>query len=97
MFATPAIASLHQDENCSKSWTGDFLSPEAPTHGELKRDILGARQKIIFVEGTASSLDGPLYILLFPQVSVIPKDSCRDVGQTVRSLRDAEEMHFDWR
>ena len=60
----------------------------------MKRDILGARQKIIFVEGTASSLDGPLYSLLFPQVSVISKDSCRDVEQTVRSLREAEEMHW---
>ena len=91
---TLLLRSCEYEDSQAKSWKGDFLSPEAPIDDELKRDILGARQKIIFVEGTASSLDGPLYSLLFPQVSVIPKASCRDVEQTVRSLRKAEEMHW---
>ena len=56
--------------------------------------LLGSRRKIIFVEGTARSLDAPLYSLLFPQVSVIPKDNCRDVEYAVRGLRSAEGMHW---
>ena len=91
---TLLLRSCEYENSQAKSWTGDFLSPEARIDDELKRDILGARQKIIFVEGAASSLDGPLYSLLFPQVSVISKASCRDVEQTVRSLREAEEMHW---
>ena len=91
---TLLLRSCEYEGSQTKSWTGDFLLPEAPIDDELKREILGARQKIVFVEGTANSLDGPLYSLLFPQVSVISKDSCRDVEQTVRSLREAEEMHW---
>ena len=70
------------------------MPPEASIDDELKRDILGARQRIVFVEGTAKSLDVPLYSLLFPQVSVIPKSSCRDVEHTVRGLREATAMHW---
>ena len=77
------------------SWTGDFLAPDAPIDDALKRDILGARKKIIFVEGTSGkSLDVPLYSLLFPQASVIPKSSCRDVEHAVCGLREAPEMHW---
>ena len=76
------------------AWKADFLPPNAPIDDELKRDILGARRKIIFVEGTERSLDAQLYSLLFPQVSVIPKASCRDVEHAVRGLRGAEGMHW---
>ncbi|HRE60834.1 MAG TPA: AAA family ATPase [Micropepsaceae bacterium] len=75
-------------------WKADFLAPNAPIDDELKRDILGARHRIIFVEGTEKSLDAPLYSLLFPQVSVIPKDNCRDVEHAIRGLREAEGMHW---
>jgi hypothetical protein len=49
---------------------------------------------MIFVEGTAQSLDAPLYSLLFPQVSVVPKDGCRDVEHAVRGLRGAGDIHW---
>ena len=79
----------------AKSWTGDLLTPGTPIDDELKRDILGARQRIIFVEGIeGKSLDSPLYSLLFPQVSVIAKSSCLDVEHTVRRLKETEAMHW---
>ncbi|MEL6660944.1 MAG: hypothetical protein AAFR36_31115, partial [Bacteroidota bacterium] len=62
--------------------------------GQLKRDILGSRRKMIFVEGTAQSLDVPLYSLLFPGVSVTPKQGCRDVEQAVRGLRAVADAHW---
>jgi ABC-type cobalamin/Fe3+-siderophores transport system ATPase subunit len=77
-----------------KAWTVDLLEPGAPIDEALKSDLLGSRRKIIFVEGTAKSLDAPLYSLLFPQVSVVPKDGCRDVEHAVRGLRSAEGMHW---
>ncbi len=83
----------YQDSNPT-AWKADFLPSNAPIDDELKRDILGARYRIIFVEGTERSLDAPLYSLLFPQVSVIPKASCRDVEHAVRGLREAEGMHW---
>ena len=60
----------------------------------LKRDILGSREKIIFVEGTTASLDAPMYSILFPNVSIIPKDSCVDVERAVKSLRDNTNLHW---
>jgi hypothetical protein len=60
----------------------------------LKGDILGSRRKMIFVEGTAQSLDVPLYSLLFPHVSVISKEGCRDVEHAVRGLRGVGDIHW---
>ena len=60
----------------------------------LKADLLGARRKIIFVEGKASSLDAPLYSLLFPGVSVLPKESCKDVEHAVQGLRGVTGLHW---
>ena len=91
---TLLVRSCEYESSRPRSWTCDLLPPEASIDDELKRDILGARQRIVFVEGTAKSLDVPLYSLLFPQVSVIPKSSCRDVEHAVRGLREAAKMHW---
>ena len=61
---------------------------------DLKTDILGSRSKIVFVEGTKQSLDAPLYSLLFPQVSIVPKEGCRDVEHAVKGLRTADGLHW---
>ena len=61
----------------------------------MKGDILGSRRKIVFVEGTAQSLDAPLYSLLFPQISIVPKKGgCREVEYAVRGLRGAGDIHW---
>jgi ABC-type cobalamin/Fe3+-siderophores transport system ATPase subunit len=76
------------------SWTVDTLEPGAAIDDTLKTDILGSRKKIMFVEGKAQSLDMPLYSLLFPQLSVVPKGSCREVEQAVRGLKGADGIHW---
>jgi hypothetical protein len=93
---TLLLRSCKYEGSRPRAWKADFLSPDVTIDDELKRDILGARHKIIFVEGTHNSLDAPIYSLLFPQVSVIPKASCRDVqnANAVRGLREATEMHW---
>jgi ABC-type cobalamin/Fe3+-siderophores transport system ATPase subunit len=77
-----------------QSWTVDMLGPEAQIDEDLKRHLLGSRRKLIFVEGTPHSLDAALYSLLFPLVSIIPKENCRDVEHAVRGLRSAENVHW---
>lgn len=77
------------------AWDADLLASDALIDDEVKRDVLGARRKLLFVEGNdRSSLDKPLYSLVFPQVSVIPKRSCRDVEHAVSGIRDAEGLHW---
>ena len=75
-------------------WNADILDKGSGVDDELKRDILGSREKIIFVEGTPQSLDAPLYSLLFPQTSIIPKGNCRSVERAVRELREAADLHW---
>jgi hypothetical protein len=75
-------------------WDADLLEASNDIDEELKRDVLGSRRKLLFVEGVETSLDTPLYSLLFPQVSVIPKASCRDVEHAVTSLRAAHNLHW---
>ena len=75
-------------------WNADVLDKGSSVDDELKCDILGSREKIIFVEGTSQSLDAPLYSLLFPQTSIIPKENCRSVERAVRGLRDAADLHW---
>jgi hypothetical protein len=70
------------------------VAPGVAIDDNLKRDLLGARRKMLFVEGTAQSLDTPLYSLLFPEVSVIPKEGCREVEHAVKGLRGAPDMHW---
>jgi ABC-type Mn2+/Zn2+ transport system ATPase subunit len=76
------------------SWDADLVLPETEIDDDLKKDILGARRKLLFIEGTERSLDKPLYSLVFPNVSVVAKSSCRDVEHAVSSIRDASDFHW---
>lgn len=76
------------------SWEIDLIASSADLDEDFRRDLLGARSKVLFVEGTEESLDKPLYSLIFPGVSVVPKASCRDVEHVVSAIRDASELHW---
>ena len=76
------------------SWDADELLASAPVDDSLKRDLIGSRRKIIFVEGTERSLDKSLYSLVFPMVSIIPKGSRRSVERAVVGARASESLHW---
>ncbi len=76
------------------AWDADIVSTASGIDDDVKRDILGARRNILFVEGMGRSLDKTLYSLVFPDVSVVAKGSCRDVERAVFSIRDAGELHW---
>lgn len=73
-------------------WDVDLLAPDADIDDALRQDILGARRQLIFVEGEDSSLDKPLYSILFPGASVRAKRSSRDIEHSVRAIRAAESV-----
>ena len=76
-------------------WDADLLEPDETLDEQLQRDILGARRQILFVEGkTSTSLDQPLYALLFPDLSVVPKGGQSQVLHSVKGLRGAQ--HIAW-
>ena len=71
------------------SWEADLIDQGAPLDEDIKRDVIGSRRRILFVEGKEESLDKPLYSLLFPMVSVVAKESAKGVEQAVVGLRAA--------
>lgn len=75
------------------SWDFDIIAAGAAIPEELRLDVLGSRKQIVFVEGRPSSLDKPLYSLLFPSATIKCKDSSRSVRQAVEGLRANQEAH----
>lgn len=76
------------------AWDADLLPPETQIDEDIKKDILGGRRKLLFIEGTDQSLDKPLYSLVFPGVSIIAKSGCREVENAVYGIRGAGELHW---
>lgn len=75
-------------------WEADLLSAYVDIGEDTRRDILGARSKVLFIEGDEGSLDKSLYGLVFPNVTVIPKSGSRDVETSVMGIRDATDLHW---
>lgn len=77
------------------TWDLDLISNLGDLPETLRVDVLGSRKKILFVEGIISgrSLDYPLYALLFPNVSVVDKESCKEVHRAVVGVRSMESHH----
>ena len=89
------VRSCTWNGDMGRAWDVELLDPNAELPEELRRDILGARRRILFVEGTtnSNSLDLPLYDALFPKLSVLTKGSCSDVQRAVSGLRAAQDLH----
>jgi len=75
-------------------WDVDLVPADAPIADKIKEDILGSRRKVLFVEGDENSLDKPLYSLIFPAISVLPKAGCHDVETAVSGIRGAPDLHW---
>ena len=91
------VRSCRWRGRATRTWDIDLLEPSVVLPEELKVAILGARRRIVFVEGDASSsLDFPLYDALFPNLSVVPYGDCgkvRDVVRGLRGLRGSQDLH----
>jgi ABC-type lipoprotein export system ATPase subunit len=76
------------------AWDADIVPPHGEIDDDIRHDILGARRKLVFVEGSDRSLDKTLYSLAFPNVSVIAKLTSRDVEHAVQGVRGAANLHW---
>lgn len=91
---TLLIRNCTFNDSLVTAWDTDLVPSETEIDGGLKREILGARRKVLFIEGTEQSLDKPLYSLIFPNVTIIAKSSCRDVEHAVFGIREADALHW---
>lgn len=76
------------------AWLANLVPSDNFLSEEIKRDILGARRAILFVEGEGTSLDHALYRVLFPEFAVVPKGSFKDVQAAVKGLRSTEDLNW---
>lgn len=87
------LRSCAWEGNGPKAWDVELLEPNDDLPDELKFAVLGARKRILFVEGAKGSLDFSLYSILFPGLSVVSKGGCRDVVEAVKGLRRSDGLH----
>jgi ABC-type cobalamin/Fe3+-siderophores transport system ATPase subunit len=74
-------------------WDFDIVDRTDNLPEGLVTDILGSRRRVLFTEGDNSSLDVPMYSVLFPKVSIRPRGSCKDVQQAVAGIRSTTSLH----
>ena len=87
------LRSCMWNGNQPRAWDAEVLEFGVKLPEDLKRDILGARRRILFVEGSPNSRDLPMYGALLPEMSVIPKGSCNEVIRAVNGLRNTQGCH----
>lgn len=76
------------------SWEVDIIEDPEKLPEDLWIDVVGSRKKVIFVEGNEkTSLDQPVYSLLFPDTSVRVKNTCGQVIRAVHGLRGTNKVH----
>lgn len=82
----------NMDEN--NCWDYELLE-EAHFNDDLLMEILGDRQKILFIEGTPNkSTDRKLYPKLYPEYTVIPLEGCSSVIQATKAYNQLDELHY---
>lgn len=80
--------------NSVDAWDTDLISQPSEIPNDIKRGILGARRKLLFVEGQSASLDRQLYEILFPNISVVPVGSCVEVERAVAGVASTGAQHW---
>jgi ABC-type cobalamin/Fe3+-siderophores transport system ATPase subunit len=82
-----------KDFICENKWDYELLSSELPEN--LNLELLGNRDRVLFVEGTVSkSIDFKLYSLLFDDYNVIPLESCTSVIQFTKAYNGSAKLHY---
>ena len=87
-FAATRVAKKYVIRNYYSDPAWDISEiPDSEFDEQTITLILGSRKPILFVEGDKTSLDMETYRLCYPEWTVIPKGSCKDVIQAVSALR----------
>ena len=60
----------------------------------LKKDLMGVRSQVLFIEGQSTSLDIPLYSRVFSDAKVIPKGEFQSVCNATRGVSRLVDGHW---
>jgi len=92
--STLLIRDCHWNGENIDSWDADLISESDEISSDIKKSILGSKRDILFVEGNKESLDGQIYQLIYPDITVIPKGNCRDVERAVEGIKGSDTLHW---
>ncbi|MCW8199888.1 DUF4435 domain-containing protein [Verminephrobacter aporrectodeae subsp. tuberculatae] len=73
-------------------WSLDRVPEDTGFDEAIVTLILGSRRPVLFVEGENQSIDVALYSACFPEWTVIPRGSCKDVIHSVRTMLTNSKM-----
>ena len=85
--ARPGDKYVVREYQSGPTWTVDPVPHDSGFSEEFTTLILGSRRPVLFVEGTASSLDRSIYDACYPDHLVLPLESCDAVIHAVASMR----------
>ena len=85
--ARPGAKYVVRDYQPGPKWVIDPVPHDTGFSEEFATLILGSRRPVLFVEGTASSLDRSIYEACYPDYLVLPRESCEAVIHAVASIR----------
>lgn len=75
-----------------KNWKFEFIKDsELPQN--LLIDLLGNRQKVIFVEGAPESYDTEIYSQFYDKYYIVPCGSCSKVIERTKAMRAERQLH----
>lgn len=77
-----------------KDWDADLISEADEIPNSIKREILGSKRNILFVEGQHESLDRQIYSLIYPNFTVIPQGSCTQVEKAIEGINGTKNLHW---
>lgn len=72
----------------------EVIGPDNTLPEGIRTDILGARSRTLFVEGTIGSMDRDLYSRVYDDWKVIPKGGWEQCANAARALNDSREIHW---
>lgn len=77
-----------------REFVAEIVRPELDLPDGLRADVLGARSKVLFVEGNIGSHDRDLYARLYQGWKVVPKGGWEQCDIAVRALRGNSAIHW---
>jgi ABC-type cobalamin/Fe3+-siderophores transport system ATPase subunit len=88
------LRSCQWNDKEIKDWDADLISEADEIPNSIKREILGSKRNILFVEGDYESLDRQVYSLIYPSITIMPQGSCTQVEKTVEGIKGTEKLHW---
>lgn len=75
-------------------WDVDVLPEASRIPSDIRESILGSRRRVVFIEGNENGIDHGLYNILLGDVSVVSKQSSRDVEQAAIGAQGIADLEW---